>query len=58
MFILFSFLILIGQKASFSRSIQEIREMSYALIMALYLGRFYLHVKTKRSRDAALLTFV
>ena len=32
--------------------------MSYALIMALYLGRFYLHVKTKRSRDAALLTFV
>ncbi len=49
MFILFSFLILIGQKASFSRSIQEIREMSYALIMALYLGRFYLHVKTKRA---------
>jgi len=41
LFIVFTFLITIGKNAPYPHSIQEIREMSYALFIGMYLFKFF-----------------
>ena len=50
LFIVFSFLITIGKNASYAHSIQEIREMSFALFIGMYLFKFFYYTKQIKQR--------
>ena len=45
LFVVFTVLITIGKNASYIHSIQEIREMAYALFVGMYLCKFFYYTK-------------